>query len=104
MERTRRQPRQAQCVQQLGDRSLGHRHLEALLDNPLKIDAAPSHNAIFGKIGTVQHDLFQLVLLRCRQQRRRPAAMPVRKPSQTSLVVAMHPIAQRRPIADMSGE
>jgi len=83
-------------MQELGDRSLGHRHLKAFLDNPLKVDAAPSHNAIFGKVRAGQHDLLQLVLLRWCQQLRRPTPMTVRQPSQPGFVVAMHPIVPHR--------
>jgi hypothetical protein len=96
--RTRRQPGEAQPVQELADRALVQLDLVAIDDDGLQVDPAPAHHAIPLRVRTALDEPLHFRHL-LRRQARRPSHMrPVAQAGKTLGIVAAHPIPQSLPI------
>jgi hypothetical protein len=85
-------------MQQLADRALVQRDVEAGLDQRLQVDPPPAHHAVRLRVRAVVHDLFQLGQLLGREARLAPRPGPVVQAGEPVRVVAMHPVPQRLPV------
>jgi hypothetical protein len=68
---------------------------EALLDDALKIDAPPAHDAVDLSVWPCFDDRREFGLLSRRQTRRRPFRPMVQKPVGARFIKAVNPVAQR---------
>jgi hypothetical protein len=85
-------------MQQLADRALVQRDVEAGLDQRLEVDPPPAHHAVRLRVRAVVHDLFQLGQLLGREARPAPRPAPVVQAGEPFRVVTMHPVPQRLPV------
>lgn len=87
-----------QPAQQAAHRALGHAHAELGLQNPGQVHPAPAHHAVLGHVRSLAHQLGQPLRLPGVQQRLATAAPAINQAVHATLVVAMHPVAQRLPV------
>jgi len=90
----RAQVREAQIVEQPGDRALVVRHTKALLDDLLEVDPAPTHDPVGRRIGAGLDDLSQRRELDWRQLGLGAGSCAVDQPVGPGLVEAVDPVPQ----------
>jgi len=86
--------REAEVLQKLADRPLVIRDAEALGDDALQINPAPTHDAVHEAIRARLDDFRELRLLRVRQPSRLVPAPPILEPFGTALVEPVDPVPQ----------
>ena len=95
MTRPYRQTRQPKLPQDATDVALGDIHAKPCLDLRLKIDAAPTHHAMYLDIRAVFDQPRKLGQLYRVQPRSTPRPRQVAKTGHARLIVADHPVPQR---------
>src|SRR5215468_10036812 len=84
----------AEFLQKAPDTDLPKIDAKPLLDDAFKVDAAPTHHAVFQRIRASHDYRAQLLLLRHRQLRRPPRRGRIDETIRPFRVVGMHPVAQ----------
>ena len=96
--RARRKAAKTVLGQMLANRAFMQIHAELRLDTGLQTAAAPTHDAVPGRVGAFLDPSHEPSLLLGRQAGSGPATSPVRKARDPLRVVAMHPVPERLPI------
>ena len=95
MARSRADVGEAELLQELADVALVIVDAEALVDDPLEVDAPPPHDAVLLTIRARLDDLRELGQLLGRQARLGTLRPVVHQALRTRSVEAMNPVAQR---------